>query len=120
MVFKDKFRVAVFLDFLSRQADRKVYLIIDGHPVHRSKAAAKWVEKHHQKISLFFLPPYSPELNPDELLNQDVKANAVGRQRARNQGQLVTKLRSYLRSRQRQPQLVQRYFEGKKVRYAAL
>lgn len=123
MVFKDRFRVAVFLDFLrrlTRQAGRKVYLIVDGHPVHRSQAAAKWVEKHHEKISLFFLPPYSPELNPDELLNQDVKANAVGRERPRNKSQLVTKVRSYLHSRQRQPHVVQRYFQGKKVQYAAL
>lgn len=123
MVFKDNFRVAVFLDFLrrlTRQAGRKVYLIVDGHSVHRSKAATKWVEKHHEKISLFFLPPYSPELNPDELLNQDVKANAVGRERPRNKSQLVTKLRSYLHSRQRQPHVVQRYFQGKKVQYAAL
>lgn len=122
MVFKDSFRVQVFLDFLSRlvrQTGRKVFLIVDGHSVHRAKAVQKWLTKHEDEIRLFFLPPYSPELNPDELLNQDVKTNAVGRQRARNLTELMTNLRSYLRRRQRQPKLVSKYFNAPQVRYAA-
>lgn len=70
-------------------------------------AVRDWVEHHADRIRLFFLPSYSPELNPDELLNHDIKANAVGRQRPKNQAQMIANIRSYLRSTQRQPRVVQ-------------
>ena len=123
MVFKSRFDNVVFLGFLKRlvrQIDRKVYLIVDGHPVHHAARIKNWIEDHANRIHLIFLPGYSPELNPDELLNQDVKSNAVGRRRAKNQQQLVTNTRSYLRSRQRQPRLVERYFQEDHVRYAGM
>jgi len=122
MVFKRKFKADVFIEFLRRmirQNERKIFLIVDSHPVHRSKKVKTWLKKNFQHIRLIFLPSYSPELNPDEVLNQDVKSNAVGRRRARNQQELVKNVRSYLRSRQRQPNIVRRYFQEKHVRYAA-
>jgi len=123
MVFKDRFDSDVFLEFLRRllrQIQRKVFLIIDGHPVHHAIKVKNWIQKHSHQISFFYLPGYSPELNPDELLNHDVKSNAVGRRRARNRHELVANTRSYLWSRQRQPSIVQRYFQEKHVRYAAM
>lgn len=123
MVFKSRFDSGVFLDFLKRmvrQIQRTVFLIVDGHPVHHAAKVRRWIEKHPNQIRLFFLPGYSPELNPDEMLNHDVKSNAVGRRRARNQQELAANTRSYLRSRQRQPGLVKRYFQEKHVRYAAM
>ena len=123
MVFKKRFRSDVFLDFLKRllrQVDRKVFVIVDGHPVHRSGKVKKWLKRNDHRIQLFFLPAYSPELNPDEILNQDVKSNAVGRRRAHNQKELMANVRGYLRSRQRRPPIVQRYFHEKHVRYAAM
>ena len=123
MVFKDGFDSDVFLEFLRRllrQTQRKVFLITDGHPVHHAVRVKKWVEKHAHRISLFYLPGYSPELNPDELVNQDVKSNAVGRRRAKNQKELAANTRSYLWSRQRQPHIVRRYFQENHVRYAAM
>lgn len=123
MVFKCRFDANVFLGFLRRlirQIQRKVFLIIDSHPVHGSAKAKKWTQKHAHQIRLFFLPSYSPELNPDEMLNQDVKSNAVGRRRARNQQELIANTRSYLWSRQRQPHIVRRYFQEKHVQYAAV
>ena len=83
MIFHEGFRVAVFLEFLRRvirQAGRKVYLIVDGHPVHRSKKVQQWLEAHAKDIRLFRLPAYSPDLNPDEMLNNDVKSNACGQE----------------------------------------
>jgi len=123
MVFKKRFRVDVFLEFLRRllrQSTRKVFLIVDGHPVHRAIKIRNWIDKKAVHIRLFFLPGYSPELNPDELLNHDVKSNAVGRRRPRDQQELVKNVRGFLRSRQRQPHIVQKYFQEKHVRYAAL
>jgi transposase len=122
MVFQRRFTGDVMIEFLRRlvrQSRRKVFLIVDGHPVHRSSKVANWIEKHKRRIRLFFLPGYCPDLNPDELLNQDVKSNAVGRQRPRNQSEMIRNVRSYLRSTQRQPDIVRRYFRSEKVSYAA-
>ena len=122
LLFEKTFTADVMLAFLRRllwRAPRKVFLIVDRHPVHRSKKVRQWVEKHRTRIRLFFLPGYSPELNPDELLNQDVKTNAVGRTRPRDQAEMLGHLRSYLRSTQRQPNVVQRYFRHPAVTYAA-
>jgi len=121
-LFTQRFDAALMLDFLRRlirQCDQKVFLIVDSHPVHRSHVVKSWVERHAARIRLFFLPSYSPQLNPNELLNHDVKANAVGRQRPRNQTQMINNIRSYLRSTQRHPNVVQNFFHEKHVAYAA-
>lgn len=100
MVFHRSFTLSVFLKFLKRlvrQVDHKIYLIVDSHPVHRSKIISAWMEKNKETISIFFLPAYSPELNPDELVNQDVKNNALGRRRAYNRTELMANVRGYLR-----------------------
>ena len=87
MVFRENFTVAVFLKFLRRlvrQVKRRIFLIVDRHPVHRAARVKRWLKAHGDKIRLFYLPSYSPELNPDEYLNQDVKSNAAGRQLPRD------------------------------------
>lgn len=122
MVFKHRFTADVMLEFLRRlvrQADRKLFVILDGHPVHRSKTVKTWVADRADQIELFQLPGYAPQLNPDELLNQDVKSNALGRKRPSNQDQMITDVRSYLRGTQRRPAIVRSYFEEEHVRYAA-
>ena len=122
MVFKERFTSDVFVEFLRRlvrQSGQKVFLIVDGHPVHRSKHTKNWIAKHEDNIRLFFLPGYSPELNPDELLNQDVKSNAIGRKRTRNVKEMLVEVRRFLWSRQRRPYLVKKYFYQKHVQYAA-
>lgn len=123
MVFGQRLTAAVFIAFLKRLARhaerRKVYLIVDGHPVHRAKRVRLWLQAHAEEIKLFHLPSYSPELNPDELLNQDVKSNALGRRRPRSQTELISDTRSHLRRRQRQPHIVADYFQEEHVRYAA-
>lgn len=122
MVFRSGFTAAVFLRFLRRlvkESRRKVFLIVDRHPVHRSRKVRDWLAKHPDQIEMFFLPAYSPDLNPDEMLNQDVKANAVGKRRPRTRPQMMRTVRGYLERRRRNPELVQRYFREASVRYAA-
>lgn len=122
MVFKQRFKANVFEEFLRRlvrQSERKVFIIVDGHPVHRSGKVKKWLNKNEKHIRLFFLPSYSPELNPDEILNQDVKSNAVGRKRARCQSELIANVRSFLWGRQHRANVVKKYFSEKHVSYAA-
>jgi transposase len=122
MVFQENFNAAVFIQFatrLLRQRRRKVLLILDRHSVHRSTQARAWLERHAARLEIFFLPGYSPNLNPDEFLNQDVKSNALGRQRPATRAEMIDGVRSYLRSTQRQPAIVKSYFQAESVRYAA-
>lgn len=123
MVFGEKFTSWVFIRFLKRlvrhHRGRRVFFIVDEHPVHVSGRVKHWVRKHRDKIRLFFLPGYSPDLNPDELLNQDVKTNAVGRKRPRDREEMFRNVRSYLWSTQKRPQRVRAYFQHPKVQYAA-
>lgn len=123
MVFRQGFTGPVFLRFLKRllrlRRGRKLFLILDQHPVHKARAVHTWLARQKSRIEFFYLPGYSPELNPDELLNQDVKTNAVGRRRARDAAELLVNIRGYLRSTQRQPHVVRSYFRGRHVRYAA-
>ena len=121
MVFKERFTARVFLRFLKRlrrQVGRKVILIVDEHPVHKAGETTRWLKKQEKNLQMYFLPPYSPELNPDELLNQDVKTNAVGRRRAIDQADLMANVRGYLRSTQKMPHVVRSYFQEEHVRYA--
>jgi transposase len=122
-LFTGSFTGAVFIEFLRRLLrdcdGRKVHLIVDGHPVHRSKLVSAWVGRHGDRIELHFLPGYSPELNPVELLNHDVKANAAGRRRPRSASELRAELHGYLRRRQRNPEVLIRFFQHPATRYAA-
>ena len=122
MVFKERFTADKFIEFMRRlvkHSNRKVYLIVDGHPVHKSSKVRKWISKREKKIRLFLLPAYSPELNPDELLNQDVKSNALGRRRPRDREEMIGDVRSYLWGTQKRPKIVRSYFKERHVQYAA-
>jgi transposase len=79
----------------------------------------RWAKRHADRIELFELPGYSPDLNPDEPLNQDVKSNALGRKRPADREEMIQDVRSYLWSTQRQPEIIRNYFRKEHVRYAA-
>jgi transposase len=122
-LFVGSFNGPVFIDFLGRLlrdcGGRRVHLIVDGHPVHHAKLVSAWVGRRADQIELHFLPGYSPELNPVELLNHDVKANAAGRRRPRSAGELRDELRRYLRRRQQHPEVLVRFFQQPTTCYAA-
>lgn len=123
MVFRGAFNWQVFLRFLRRllrHAPGLIFLILDRHPVHLAAEVARWVAQRPTRLRLCFLPSYSPDLNPDEFLNNDVKANALGRRRPRDDQEMLASVRSYLWSTQRQPMVVQSYFRAPSVQYAAV
>lgn len=122
MVFEGKFHASVFIQFLGRllkQVAAKICLIVDGHPVHKSKLVKAFVQRHAARLQLVLLPGYCPELNPDELLNQDVKTNALGKSRPANKQAMIQAVRSHLHRRQKQPTLIKNLFKEKHVQYAA-
>jgi transposase len=122
MLFEESFTADVFLNFLKRLtkgSKAKVFLILDNIRVHHAKMVQSWLELNKDKIEVFFLPAYSPELNPDELLNQDVKSNAVGRKRAKNLTELRNNITNYLFGTQKKPDIVKSYFLKREVSYAA-
>ena len=122
MIFEGKFNTKLFVDFLRRlikSAPSKTYLILDGHPVHRSIVVKAFEKANENKLRLIRLPGYCPELNPDELLNQDVKTNALGKSRPANKAQMVKAVRSHLHSRQKQPHIIRNLFKERHVQYAA-
>ena len=122
MVFEGKFKAPVFVAFMHRllkQVAGTIYLIVDGHPVHKSGTATRFAATHASRLRLIRMPGYCPELNPDELLNQDVKTNGLGKSRPTNRTELMAIVRSHLYRRQKQPQVITNLFREKHVRYAA-
>lgn len=122
LVFQGKFEASLFVDFMQRllkQVAGKICLIVDGHPVHWSRVAKHFVVTQQARLRLIRLPGYCPELNPDELLNQDVKTNALGKSRPTNRTEMMSSVRRHLHRRQKQPQVIRNLFQEKHVRYAA-
>ena len=122
MTHNGKVNAKVFCEFLKRlmhNVTNKIFLIVDGHPVHRSTSVKKFVQSTEGKLRLFYLPPYSPELNPDELVWNSVKSK-VGRSLIKGPDDLGMKVRYYLRSLQRNPETICAFFQEPNVRYAAL
>ncbi|MGI8308354.1 IS630 family transposase [Saccharopolyspora hattusasensis] len=121
-VYIGSFNAGVFLPFLKRLAGhhgRKVHLIVDGHPVHRRKTVQKWLTEHRSDIEMHFLPGYSPELNPDEILNADLKRAVSTGTAPKTRDELETVVRSFLHRLQKLPDRVRSYFGKPEVRYAA-
>ena len=108
-----------FLKRLIKDAQRKVILILDNLRVHHAKLVKAWLEKHVEKIEVFYLPAYSPELNPDEYLNCDLKSGVHSKRPARSKKQLKAKVLSHMRMLQKQPARVMKYFRHPKISYAA-
>jgi hypothetical protein len=106
------------LNRLNRHLGRKIHLIVDGHPVHRRASVRDWLADHVDSIQMHFLPGYSPELNPVELLNHDLK-HGVAQANPANPAGLAAAAASHLRRRQNQPEAVKALFGKPEVRYAA-
>lgn len=94
-----------------------VFLILDGHPVHRSRAVKEFAASTKGKLRLFFLPPYSPELNPDEWVWKNVKHDRVGKTAITSFDDLRRKAESAMLRLQRLPELVRAFFRDPCLRY---
>ncbi|MDW8293681.1 MAG: IS630 family transposase [Anaerolineae bacterium] len=122
MLYRDTLSAEVLIEFLERlirEAGRKVFLVLDNLRVHHSRKVREWLEDKQDRIELIFLPSDSPELNPDEDLNADLKVRLNAGEPVRDGEHLKRKLRSHLHSLQKQPERIRSYCEAEPIRYAA-
>jgi len=122
MVTQGRVGARVFIEFIKRlihNADRAIFLIVDGHPAHKAVAVRRFVATLKGRFRLFFLPAYSPELNPDERVWNDLKNNAIGRKMIASPQSLKSEVISHLRFIQKSPERVRGYFQNETTKYAA-
>lgn len=121
MVTKGRVTAAVFIEFLKWllvNTTAPIFVIVDGHPTHRAKSVARFAAASEDKLALFLLPPYSPELNPDEYLWNDLKSHGTGRASITSLAQLRRTVISHLRQLQKLPHSVRSFFQAPTTRYA--
>jgi len=122
MMYRDAMNSELLIKFmtrLSKDTGRKVFLIMDNLRIHHSKKVARWLGKHKKQIEVFHLPSCSPELNPDEYLNGNLKNKVHSGTPIRNREDLEKKTRSFMKTLARRPAHVRSYFSHPKVAYAA-
>jgi transposase len=110
----------VFIDFCRRllhDASGPVFLVLDGHPVHRSKAVKAFAASTNGRLRLCFLPGYAPELNPDEWVWKQVKHDRIGRTGVTGPDDLKAKALAALHRLQKLPHLVRSFFRDPSLRY---
>ncbi|MGF6884835.1 transposase [Nocardia sp. GAS34] len=111
---------SVFIDFCKRlleDAHGPVFLIVDGHPSHRANVTKQFVAGTAGRLRLFFLPGYSPELDPDEWVWKNVKADRIGKIGVTSKDDLKTKATGALRRLQKLPALVRGFFRDPHLAY---
>jgi transposase len=108
-----------FLGRLIRDADCKVFLILDRLRVHRSRTVLDWLAQHTSQIEVFHLPAYSPELNPDEGINGDLKQSVPSKPIVRSRPELQRNVISHMRRLSKSPERIRNLFRHPTFRYAA-
>ncbi len=121
-LYNESINVDRFIDFLQKVIDsseKKVYMIVDNLRVHHAKLVKAWIEEHKERIAIFYLPPYSPEFNPDEYLNQDYKRNANKNNIPHTKVQLMKNTEKYMNEISNNQEKVANFFKHPSISYAA-
>jgi transposase len=122
LLYSDKMNGSKFIEFMQqliKLSTQKVYFIVDNLRVHHCKEVKEWVEKNKKKIALFFIPSYSPELNPDEYLNCDLKQGMSAIKSPKTKEILQSNVQNHMTMLQGKEERVKKYFEHKSIKYAA-
>jgi len=120
-VIYEKLVQDTLIDFMRRlisDTKRKVFLVLDNLRIHHARKVKEWLEKHKEEIEVFFLPPYSPEYNPDEYLNSDLKRGIGNRPMPHSVKDIVHNVRSHMKQLQLNPDKVKSFFKAPSVCYA--
>ena len=121
-LYDESINIDRFIDFLQKvinSSDKKVYMIVDNLRVHHAKLVKAWIEEHKEHIAIFYLPPYSPESNPDEYLNQDYKRNANKNNIPKNKEELKINTLNYMNDISKNQKKVANFFKHPSIVYAA-
>ena len=120
MTVEGRVNASVFRDFLKRLItgmERKIFLVVDGHPAHKARLVSRFVEDNAGAIELFFLPPYAPELNPDELAWAHIKTR-IAKATAQTKDELKAMVERVMRRLQKMPEIVAGFFHAPTCVYA--
>lgn len=123
MATEENVTAGVFIDFLKRlihKSERPVFLIVDNHAVHRSREVYEFVNGTDGRLKLFFLPPYSPELNPDEHVWNYLKNHKIGRQTTKTGFELSKRIESIMCSLQKLPKKIKSFFRHPWTKYTLM
>jgi len=123
MATEETVTATVFIEFLRRllhKAERPVFLVVDNHAVHRSREVREYVASTKGKLRLFYLPPYSPELNPDEHVWNYLKNHKIGRQSTSNGLELSKRVSAIMRSLQNLPEKIKSFFRHPWTKYVLM
>jgi len=122
MLYEGALNVDRFITFLRRlikDAEQKVFLVVDNLKVHHASKVKAWLQSHRHEIELFYLPAYAPDHNPDEYLNHDLKQKLRQKPQPASKDELVDNTRRVMRAIQRRADRIRAYFSPTPVRYAA-
>ena len=114
----DSSKLIEFLSKLIRGSKKKIFVIMDNLSVHKSGKVREWVNAHQEQMEIFYLPTYSPDLNPDEYLNRHLKSVIFKEERPTSRENLRSLTVRKLRVIQSNQDLVKSYFDSKSVQYA--
>ena len=122
MCYEGSFNYQVFHKFLRglilEAKGRKLIVILDNLRVHHAKVIKRWVRRYSDLIELRFLPSYSPDLNPDEYLNCDLKTELSKRPEKRDKGMWKPTVEQCMKDLESQPERIKSYFEAESIKYA--
>ena len=122
MIYKENMNADVLIKFLNqliKNQSNKTFLILDNLRVHHSKLVKEWLKEHKNEIEIFYLPSYSPERNPDEYLNCDLKYGMSEKPAPKTAGKLKEILENHMNMLKKNSSRVARYFRHSSIKYAA-
>jgi transposase len=114
MITEENLNSDVFIEFLKgllHDESRPVFLIVDQHRAHRSQKVQDFVASTKGRLRIFYLPPYAPELNPDELVWNHVKRHGIGRMTIKGLAEMKDMVIARLRLLQQTPELIRGFFQ---------
>ena len=122
MCYEDNMTQQRFIEFMKRlvhDSDRKVLFIVDNLKVHHGKIVQKWLSEHKEEIEVFYTSPYSPEINPDEYLNHNLKQSVHSGVLPHTKDDILKKTHSFMRTLQKNTDKVINIFKHKNLNYIA-
>jgi diphthamide synthase subunit DPH2 len=122
MLYSEKMNGTKFIEFMQqliKVSTKKIYFIVDNLSVHHCKEVKEWLSEHKDKIAVFYIPSYSPELNPDEYLNCDLKQGMSAIKAPKNVQTLEKNVQNHMDMLQDNPERVKKYFKHESIKYAA-